>query len=261
MISLDEYINTKNKEKLLNLIKNEKEFENSFNYNSIDLSNLTQEQKIIQIKLYYKISDYLIIKDKIDWDLVFRKKSIEAYIDLFLKKISPFFETPELIEENRKNLRRQFFEQIINKLIQLNKFPTFHVLDNKNELNGINELCPNCHTVKVNHDTCINCFSKFDDESSENYNYNNYGNKDINMRKYNASNNNLSKIGEESGKVNMINERQRTIYLRQKIIEEGNSDEKKCNNCGEINEKYSLYCIRCGVKFPIASCIDSTNIN
>ena len=53
MISLDEYINTKNEEKLLNLLKNEKEFENSFNFNSIDLSNLTQEQKVIQIKLYY----------------------------------------------------------------------------------------------------------------------------------------------------------------------------------------------------------------
>ena len=55
MLSLDEYINSKNEQKLLNLLKNEKEFENSFNFNSIDLSNLTQEQKIIQIKLYYKI--------------------------------------------------------------------------------------------------------------------------------------------------------------------------------------------------------------
>ena len=127
MLSLDEYINSKNEEKLLNLIKNEKEFENSFNFNSIDLSHLTQEQKIIQIKLYYKITDYLIIKDKIDWDLVFRKKSIENYIELFLKKLSPFFEKQELIEENRKNLRRQFFEQIIDHLIKLNKFPTFHV--------------------------------------------------------------------------------------------------------------------------------------
>ena len=262
MISLDEYINTKNEEKLLNLLKNEKEFENSFNFNLIDLSNLTQEQKVIQIKLYYKISDYLIVKDKIDWDLVYRKKSIENYIDLFLKKMTPFFEKPELIEENRKNLRRQFFEQIINQLVKLNKFPTFHVLDNKNELNGLNELCPNCHTVKVNRDICVNCYSKFDDESSENYN-NNYGNKDVNTRKLNMSNNNLNKIGEESGKINMINERQRTLSLRQKSIniEEGNTDEKRCKNCNEINEKYNLYCVRCGLKFPIASCIDSTNIN
>ena len=27
------------------------------------------------------------------------------------------------------------------------------------------------------------------------------------------------------------------------------------------SEKYNLYCVRCGLKFPIASCIDSTNIN
>ena len=201
MISLDEYINIKNEEKLINLIENEKEFENSFNFNSIDLSNLSQEQKIIQIKLYYKISDYLIVKDKIDWDLVFRKKSIENYIDLFLKKISTFLEREELIEENRKNLRRQFFEQIINQLIKLNKFPTFHILDTKHELNGLNELCPKCHTVKVNRETCINCFSKFDDENSENYN-NNFGIKEINTRKNNTSSNNLNKIGEESGKIN-----------------------------------------------------------
>ena len=90
-----------------------------------------------------------------------------------MKKLSPFFEKQELIEENRKNLRRQFFEQIIDHLIKLNKFPTFHVLDDKHELNGINELCPKCHTVKVNHESCINCFNKFDDESSENYNMNN----------------------------------------------------------------------------------------
>ena len=261
MISLDEYINKKNEEKLIDLIENEKEFENSFNFNSIDLSNLSQEQKIIQIKLYYKISDYLIVKDKIDWDLVFRKKSIETYIDLFLKKLTPFFEKPELIEENRKNLRRQFFEQIISKLIKLNKFPTFHILDTKHELNGVNELCPKCHTVKVNRETCVNCYSKFDDESSENYN--NYGNKDVNTRKYNTSSNNLNKIGEESGKINMINERQRTLSLRQKSIniEENNGDEKKCKKCGDTNEKYNLYCTRCGDKFPIASCIDSTNIN
>ena len=122
MLSLDEYINTKNEEKLLNLLKNEKDLENTFNFNSIDLSNLTQEQKIIQIKLYYKISEYLIVKDKIDWDLVFRKKSIENYIDLFLKKLAPFFEKPELIEENRKILRRQFFEQIIEQLITYFRF-------------------------------------------------------------------------------------------------------------------------------------------
>jgi hypothetical protein len=263
MLSLDEYINCKNEQKLLNLLKNEKEFENSFNFNSIDLSNLTQEQKIIQIKLYYKISDYLIIKDKIDWDLVFRKKSIENYIDLFLKKLSPYFEKPELIEENKKNLRRQFFEQIINHLIKLNKFPTFHVLDNKYELNGLNELCPKCHTVRINRESCINCYNKFDDESSENYN-NNYINKEINTRKNNTSSNTLNKIGEESGKVNMVNERQRTLSLRQKSIniEEGNNgDEKKCKKCGEVNDKYVLYCIKCGDKFPIASCIDSSNIN
>ena len=262
MLSLDEYINSKNEEKLLNLIKNEKEFENSFNFNSIDLSHLTQEQKIIQIKLYYKITDYLIIKDKIDWDLVFRKKSIENYIDLFLKKLSPFFERPELIEENRKNLRRQFFEQIIEHLIQLNKFPTFHVLDDKHELNGLNELCPKCHTVKINHYSCINCFNKFDDENSENNNPN-YLNKEINTRKNNTSSNTLNKIGEESGKINIINERQRTLSLRQKSIniEESNGDEKKCAKCGEVNEKFNIYCVRCRDKFPIATCIDSTNIN
>ena len=116
MLSLDEYINTKNKQKLQEFLNNQKEFQNSINFNSIDLSNLTPEQKIIQIKLTYKISEYLIIKDKIDWDLVVRKKSIENYIDLFVKKLSPFFEKPELIEENRRSLRRQFFEQIIQSL-------------------------------------------------------------------------------------------------------------------------------------------------
>ena len=148
MLSLDEYINVKNKQKLQDFLKNQKEFESSLNFNSIDLSNLTPEQKIIQVKLTYKLSDYLFIKDKIDWDLVIRKKSIESYIDLFLKKLTPFFEKPELVEENRKSLRKQFFEQIVEQLIKLNKFPTFHVIENKSELNGINELCPKCHTVK-----------------------------------------------------------------------------------------------------------------
>ena len=259
MLSLDEYINTKNEEKLLKLLKNEKDLENSFNFNSIDLSNLTPEQKIIQIKLYYKISEYLIIKDKIDWDLVFRKKSIENYIDIFLQKMKPFFEKPELMEENRKILRRQFFEQIIEQLIKLNKFPTFHTLDTKNEINGLNELCSKCHTVKVNRDSCINCYHKFDDDNSENYNNN--SNKE--NKKYNISSNNLNKVGEENNKINAINERQRTLSLRQKNInlEENNGDEKKCIRCSEINDKYSLYCSRCGGRFPIATCLDSNNIN
>ena len=259
MLSLDEYINTKNKQKLQDFLNNQKEFQNSLNFNSIDLSNLTPEQKIIQIKLTYKISDYLIIKDKIDWDLVIRKKSIETYIDLFLKKLSPYIEQPELIEENRKSLKRQFFEQIIEQLIKLNKFPTFHVIDKKSELNGINELCPKCHTMKVKKDMCINCLYKYNDEKNTDKN-NNTNIKDEIKKKVNTNNN---KVTEENNKINLLNERQRILSLRQKSIniEEGNTDEKFCKKCNEINEKNNLYCIKCGDKFPIVSCIDSSNIN
>ena len=257
MLSLDEYINAKNKQKLQDFLKNQKEFESSLNFNSIDLSNLTPEQKIIQVKLTYKLSDYLFIKDKIDWDLVVRKKSIESYIDLFLKKLAPFFEKPELVEENRKSLRKQFFEQILEQLIKLNKFPTFHVIENKSELNGINELCPKCHTVKINRDLCINCFYKF--EGEKNYTYN-LSNKEEIKKKININNN---KIPEEGNKINLLNERQRILSLRQKSIniEEGSADEKLCKKCGEINDKINLYCIKCGEKFPVATCLDSTNIN
>ena len=251
MLSLDEYINLKNKEKLLELINNQREFQNSLNFNSIDLSNLTPEQKIIQIKFFYKLSDDLIIKDKIDWDLVVRKKSIELYIDLFLKKLSPFFERPQLIEENRKSLRRQFFEQIIEQLIKINKFPTFHVIDKKSNLNGINELCPKCHTIKVKKDICINCLYKFKGDKNSEKN-NNLINKEEIKKKLNINNN---KIPEESNKINLLNERQRTLSLRQKSIniEEGNTDEKICKKCTEINDKINLYCIKCGEKFPIVS--------
>ena len=91
MLSLDEYINAKNKQKLQDFLKNPKEFENSLNFNSIDLSNLTPEQKIIQVKLTYKLSDYLIIKDKIDWDLVMRKKKYRIIYRPFFKKIISIF--------------------------------------------------------------------------------------------------------------------------------------------------------------------------
>ena len=259
MLSLDEYINTKNKQKLEEFFKNQKDFENSLNFNSIDLSNLTPEQKIIEVKLTYKISDYLIIKDKIDWDLVIRKKSIESYIDLFIKKLSPFFEKPELIEENRKSLRRQFFEQIIKQLVKINKFPKFHVIEQKSELNGINELCPKCHTIKIKKDMCVNCLYKFKDEKKSDKN-NNLINKEEIKKKLNINNN---KTPEDTNKINLLNERQRILSLRQKSIniEEGSADEKLCKKCGEINDKICLYCLKCGEKFPIATCIDSTNIN
>ena len=262
MLSLEEYINIKNKQKLQEFLTNQKEFQNSINFNSIDLSNLTPEQKIIQIKLTYKISDYLIIKDKIDWDLVLRKKSIESYIDLFIKKLTPFFEKPELIEENRKSLKRQFFEQIIEQLIKLNKFPTFHVLDKKSELNGINELCPKCHTIKVNNDRCVNCLFKFKEENNSEKS-NSLVNKEEIKKKLNTNINNNNKVIEENNKINLLNERQRILSLRQKSIniEEGNADEKICKKCNEINEKINLYCIKCGEKFPIVTCLDSTNIN
>ena len=257
MLSLDEYINTKNKIKLQDLFKNQKEFINSLNYNSIDLSNLSDEQKIIQIKITYKFSDYLIVKDKIDWDLTQRKKSIETYIDLLIKKLIPYFEEPELIDENKKSLKRQFFEQIIEKLIKLNKFPTFHILDKKSELNGINELCPKCHTIKIKKDFCLNCLYKFKEEKK--IDKNNNINKEEIKKKLNVNNN---KAVEETNKINLINERQRILSLRQKSIniEEGNNDEKICKKCNEINDKMSLYCIKCGEKFPIVTCLDTTII-
>ena len=258
MLSLDEYINTKNKIKLQDLFKNQKEFLNSLNFNSIDLSNLSNEQKIIQIKLTYKFSDYLIVKDKIDWNLIIRKKSIESYIDLLVKKLTPFFEKTELIEENKKSLKKQFYEQIIEQLVKINKFPTFHVLDKKSDLNGINELCPKCNTIKIKKDLCINCLYKFKEEKNLGKNNNSLNKEEI--KKKIILNNNKT---EENNKINLINERQRILSLRQKSIniEEGNNDEKICKKCNEINDKMSLYCIKCGEIFPIVTCLDTTNIN
>jgi len=76
-------------------------------------------------------------------------------------------------------------------------------------------------------------------------------NKDLISRKNNLSSNNLNKIGEESCKINIINERQRTLSLRQKSIniEESNGDEKKCAKCGEVNDKFNIYLFDAEINF------------
>ena len=77
-----------------------------------DQKTMQIDQKTVQITLTIKISDTLIIKDKIDWDLTDDKKSVEKYSDILINHISPVINNEKLIKQNKRNITNQIYEQI-----------------------------------------------------------------------------------------------------------------------------------------------------
>jgi len=231
------------------------------NYQYLNFHHLNAEQKLVQITLTIKISDKCIIKDKIDWDLSEEKRSPELFSIYFIDSLASIIKDKELIELNKKNIRNQILEQLIEHLCKINKFPKFHIIKKPDELNGINELCPYCRTIKKNENFCVNCLNPFDKFITNNNNTNiNENNNNINPKPhFQKKNKKKEKISQED----LQTERQRILSLRQKSIniEENNlsnqkDDKKICKKCGEINEKKAFICHNCGYKFPIITCFN-----
>ena len=136
----------------------------------INFRNLNYDQKIFQLSIEIKISENLIIKTKIDWNLNDEKKSPEKFSSIFVDNLTDFIKDKNLLEFNKTNIKNQIFTQLIEKIIQKYKFPKFHIIRKKNEINGLNELCSNCGTIKYNNNYCINCLEIFENESNNNIN-------------------------------------------------------------------------------------------
>lgn len=132
----------------------------------LNFSNLLPDQKTVQITLTIKISDTLIIKDKIDWDLNDDKKSVEKYSDILINHISPVINNEKLIKQNKRNITNQIYEQIITHLEKVNKIPKFEIIPKQSDINGLNELCRKCGTIQFNDIYCVNCYFMFDHKNT-----------------------------------------------------------------------------------------------
>ena len=222
------------------------------NYQYLNFHNLNSEQKLVQITLTIKISDKCVIKNKMDWDLSEEKKSPELFSTYFIDYLAPLIKDKQLIESNKKNIKNQILEQLIEHLCKVNKFPKFHIIKKPDELNGINQLCPYCRTIKYNENFCINCLNPFDKFIT-----NNNINKENNNPKPNFQKKNKKK--EKLGQEESQTERQRILSLRQKSInieDLGKEDKKYCKKCNEINDKKAFICHNCSYKFPIITCFN-----
>ena len=252
----------------------------------INFRNLNYDQKIFQLSIEIKISENLIIKTKIDWNLNDEKKSPEKFANIFIDNLSDFIKDKSLIEYNKTSIKSQIFNQLIEKIIQKYKFPKFHIIRKKNEINGLNELCSNCGTIKYNNNYCINCLEIFENEN------NNNNNIKKTIKKKNENNN----IKKNNNNNNIIeNDVKRLLTLRQKnpnlLLNNNNSNnnlnsnlidndnfysnndfilnnnllllhnKKLCKKCNEINNKSNLICKNCNYKFPIITCYDIYNNN
>ena len=254
----------------------------------INFRNLNYDQKIFQLSIEIKFSENLIIKTKIDWNLNDEKKSPEKFSNLFVENLAEFIKDKNLIEFNKTNIKNQIFNQLIEKIVQKYKFPKFHIIRKKNEINGLNELCPNCGTIKYNNNYCINCLEIFQNDNNNN-------NNKKNIIKKKNENNNTSKKNN-----NNENDVKRLLTLRQKnpnlLLNNNNSNnnlnsnlnqisfidndnffsndnfsinnnllllhnKKLCKKCNEINNKSNLICKNCNYKFPIITCYDIYNNN
>lgn len=220
-------------------------------YQYLTFQNLSPDQKLVQITISIKISDKLIIKDKIDWDLSDEKRNPERYASILIDSLSSLIIDQKLQEHNKKSIKNQIFEQLLTHLSSINTFPKFHVIRKPNDINGLNELCPYCGTVKYNDQFCVNCMNPFD--------------------KVQIQQTPLLKApqSEQSNDEANLTDRQRILQLRQKNINienhdmfdiNGSSKEKKvCKKCGEINDKHCTVCKNCSYKFPIITCYNIYN--
>ena len=84
----------------------------------INFRNLNYDQKIFQLSIEIKISENLIIKTKIDWNLNDEKKSPEKFSSIFVDNLIDFIKDKNLLEFNKTNIKNQIFTQLIEKIIQ-----------------------------------------------------------------------------------------------------------------------------------------------
>lgn len=256
-MSLDNYINQYYIDHLEEMAQPPKSM-----FQCLSFSNLTPEQKIVQITISIKISEKLLIKDKIEWNLAEEKKSPKVFSEILINTLSPLIKSPKLVEQNKKAIRNQIYEQLIFHVCKVNQFPKFHVISKQSET-GLNDTCANCGTIKYNEYYCVNCQCYFEKVTSNTH-------QSQNNHKTESSQN-------QQPNEDQLTERQRILQLRQKNINiEGNymnilcsegfdeiikKEKKTCKKCGEINEKISLSCKNCGYKFPVISCYNVYNGN
>lgn len=213
-------------------------------YTNLNFSRLPEDKKLVQLTIDVTFDSNLVIRDKIDWDLKEEKKSPDIFVRVLLENLKHAM-TPESIEYNRKFIRNQILDQLLEHVEKYSMLPKFKVVKRESETPGTNQLCDNCGTLIFNPDFCVNCMQIFE-------------------RKIEKKTQSIT----ETEKVDDLRQtdRQRILELRQKNISiddaESDSqiekDNKVCKKCGEVNPIVSNECKECRYKFPIIHNYDIT---
>ncbi|MCQ2816832.1 MAG: hypothetical protein MJ252_06165, partial [archaeon] len=138
-----------------------------------DFYSISKQDKIIQINLEVKLKETLIVKFKINWDLSKDNNCPEIFSEKFVEKIKNLFESSELMENTKRNIVTQIYDQIISSVCKLNRIPKFKIIKVKTKEETpnplkMNDTCDNCGFIKYNNEYCINCNYCFIEENETN---------------------------------------------------------------------------------------------
>jgi len=237
MIDPDGYIDQfyiVNKEALAKPPKNR---HSNFNY-----SRLSNENKLVQIKIEIKLKEDLIINERIDWDLTKEKKSAKIFGDKLVDGLIDIIDEG-LIEYNKENIKNQILDSLLLHVEKNTSLPRLHLIKKDNDIISNNQLCINCNTVIFNQEYCVNCMHIFEKKEKKQ----------------------VEKVDPEIDEFRQT-ERQRILELRQKNVEIEDlvgaevKDKKICKKCGEINFATAIDCKNCKLKFPFITYFD-TNVD
>jgi ribosomal protein L40E len=239
MIFQDEYIDDYHRKLLENDLRPKKN-----KFSNLNFSKLSADRKLIQLNVDIYINEDFIIRDIIDWDLNDEKRSPEKFANIIVNELSVIIE-PEMIEFNKKNIREQILDQILEHIEKNTFFPRVKLFKKENDATQNTQLCINCNSIIYNPEFCVNCMYVFE-------------------KKVEKKSNNEEKIDDSRQ-----TERQKILELRQKNInvdelsvtfsQEGR-EKKVCKKCGEMNATTSAECKICKYKFPLISFFEA-NVN
>jgi hypothetical protein len=220
--------------------------ENSTNFRITTLNNfyrLTPEQKVIQVNISITLNENLVVKEKIDWDLNYEKRSPFEYAKRLVDElVKSNVISQELLLVNIQSITNQIIDEILEYLKKFNNVPKTLIFKKEVDYLPSNSHCVYCDSVILNTESCVNCRNYFEKRDTK---------KAILEQP----------ITEEFRQT----ERQRIIELKQKNMnieevavsysQEG-KEKKICKKCGEVNHSSVLECRACKFKFPAVTYFD-----
>lgn len=229
-------------------------------FQNLNYNKLSSEDKNLNIEINIQLSEKLIIKEVIEWNLEETTKSPYKFAEELVSSLESEIESEDLIAKNKKNIANEIRDQIVFYIEEKTFSSRIRLVKNEYETPMGNLTCGNCGTYKYNNEICVNCLYVFDKrallpETNLTINNNNITGLDLVEDRNKDLNCNVSTNMNSINNSIYSNFISNNISLNTNFVKD--KEIKICKNCGELNQLIKSKCKNCNNKFPLSEILSS----